>query len=622
MKNCKVKRCVMTIFIRGLGVGVVRVGVLWLVLASWFALVADAKGPKKKDVDLYRSLIELDSKTLLDGGHEYYERGANDTALIYYSIVCGKYDRALPIEERRLVAESYNAGGTIHYYYCNYRKALEMYIKGLEICDEIGYGKCEAKILNNIGNVYFAFQDYENANVYYQRSYEGFKRMGDDDYAVMALSNLTSVSCCLKLNERAMGYIREARRLNVGGNVENAYAVFTSLGSIHTDMGGYDSALFYFHKTLRLLEGNGRHDNERWCSSLYNIADAHKSLRNYDSAIYYLESSNDVASRYGMDKIVANNYSSLSEVYELRGDYRRSLSYKSKYLRMYDSIFNVTEYGKIKEMPFLYEIDKIDRQMVQMGVEREINDSRMRMQRMILCVVLAGLFVILTLLIVVYGQKSKVSQMYRDLFNRNMDIVNSEEYNKNLRLKYEGIIDLKNEELDRLRATAKGVKVEGFNVKGGGRMEENSVPPTVSCLSTSESSFQPSEGRVKYQSSSLTDEQKQQLKNTIEGIMERKELFSDVDFSLDKLAEMIGSNTRYTSQIINEFYGKNFNSFINEHRIKEARKLLADPGFRNYTIEAISLKVGFRSKASFNITFKKLTGLIPSDYQKMAINSR
>lgn len=105
--------------------------------------------------------------------------------------------------------------------------------------------------------------------------------------------------------------------------------------------------------------------------------------------------------------------------------------------------------------------------------------------------------------------------------------------------------------------------------------------------------------------------------------MENKYEICDCDFSLDKLATLIGSNSRYVSQIINDTYGKNFRTYINEYRIKEAQlRLMNTAVYGNYTIKAIAESVGYKSHANFIIIFKKITGIAPSMYQKMAMEEK
>lgn len=101
--------------------------------------------------------------------------------------------------------------------------------------------------------------------------------------------------------------------------------------------------------------------------------------------------------------------------------------------------------------------------------------------------------------------------------------------------------------------------------------------------------------------------------------MENTEEFCNPEFSLDSLAQKVGSNRAYVSQAINEVFGKNFSSFVSPYRIHLACARFKDSdGYGHYTLRAIAESVGFKSYTSFVNTFKKVTGLAPSVYQKMA----
>lgn len=117
----------------------------------------------------------------------------------------------------------------------------------------------------------------------------------------------------------------------------------------------------------------------------------------------------------------------------------------------------------------------------------------------------------------------------------------------------------------------------------------------------------------------LTDEQHTKLLKDIRLVMEETDEFCHADFNIDKLASLIGSNSRYVSAVINEDYGKNFRTFLNEYRIKEAMRRLTDTeNYGNYTIKAVSEGVGYKSQANFISVFTKVTGMKPSIFQKIS----
>lgn len=124
-------------------------------------------------------------------------------------------------------------------------------------------------------------------------------------------------------------------------------------------------------------------------------------------------------------------------------------------------------------------------------------------------------------------------------------------------------------------------------------------------------------GGKKYQSSTLDEDEKVVITERIFKLFEDSEEYLSTDFNLNKLADLVGSNYKNVSQVINENFKKNFNTLLNEYRIKEACRRMGDLArYGNYTIEAIGESVGFGSRSTFISTFKKITGLTPSEYQR------
>ena len=114
--------------------------------------------------------------------------------------------------------------------------------------------------------------------------------------------------------------------------------------------------------------------------------------------------------------------------------------------------------------------------------------------------------------------------------------------------------------------------------------------------------------------------EQRELLRAIGNVMEDTLEFCNPDFTLEKMAALVQSKPRYVSQVINESYGKTFNRFVNEYRIKEARIRLADRTgqYAHFTVKAIAQSLGFKSNTNFNALFKELTGITPSMYQDMA----
>jgi AraC-like DNA-binding protein len=71
-------------------------------------------------------------------------------------------------------------------------------------------------------------------------------------------------------------------------------------------------------------------------------------------------------------------------------------------------------------------------------------------------------------------------------------------------------------------------------------------------------------------------------------------------------------------RLINQRLGyRNFNVFVNEHRIAEAKAALADPTQAEVPVITIAMDAGFQSLGPFNRAFKADTGVTPTEYRRL-----
>jgi AraC-like DNA-binding protein len=123
----------------------------------------------------------------------------------------------------------------------------------------------------------------------------------------------------------------------------------------------------------------------------------------------------------------------------------------------------------------------------------------------------------------------------------------------------------------------------------------------------------------KYARSGLKEKQAKEYLAKLILYVEKNKPYLDRDLNIQELSVMTKIPRHYITQILNEYYGKNFFTFINEYRVKEVIERFSDPKFRNYNILSIALDAGFNSKAAFNPIFKSITGLTPSEYRDKTI---
>lgn len=99
----------------------------------------------------------------------------------------------------------------------------------------------------------------------------------------------------------------------------------------------------------------------------------------------------------------------------------------------------------------------------------------------------------------------------------------------------------------------------------------------------------------------------------VDRLMRERKLYRDPNLTLDRLARRAGIPARQISAAVNRVHGRNVSQVVNEYRVEEARRLLAETAA---PVTEILFEAGFQTKSNFNREFLRVTGQSPSDYRR------
>ncbi len=112
--------------------------------------------------------------------------------------------------------------------------------------------------------------------------------------------------------------------------------------------------------------------------------------------------------------------------------------------------------------------------------------------------------------------------------------------------------------------------------------------------------------------SKFEEDSQNEIVNQIKTLIVDEKLYLNPHLKIKNFAKRLHLPEKELSILINDVLGKNFTSFVNEFRVKEACKLLKNNDLK---ISDISSEVGFYSRSAFNTAFKEVTGLTPTEYR-------
>ena len=84
------------------------------------------------------------------------------------------------------------------------------------------------------------------------------------------------------------------------------------------------------------------------------------------------------------------------------------------------------------------------------------------------------------------------------------------------------------------------------------------------------------------------------------------------DISINDVSEYVGLSYSHVRKIFKEEIGENIIEYINDIRINEAKKLLAN---MDINIKDIAMNLGYNNVQSFTRFFKKNEGITPGEYR-------
>lgn len=550
-------------------------------------------GQEKKYVKIFESFRNMPNDKLIEVAESYFTRNILDSALVCYTIVYNDYDVKAGIKDKKLFAQAYNRAGNIHYTMYNYVRAQDMYLRSLEICEECGYNEYISRIYNNLGNIYASFSDYQRGKSYYEKALEQSIKYKDSANTLVVLDNL--IGTCSNLRDGRLTYHYIDMSDSIHGSEGVSLIGITARGMVALDEGDFKNAFIYTKKACRVADSLKMAPKFK-CTAYNNLSSVFSDTQQYDSAMYYLFESEKIAKANRLLDMQSYIYRELAGI----GNQLKNKKIASRYDELHrvieDSILSNKGYRSIKDVEFLFEMNRLDKQIAVMKTEQLVKDVQLSQQKLVIIVVSSVLLLIVVFSFITYKQKRKLQISYKDILDKNIEIVASEKQAKQRYLKYERLLQEKDEYIAKV-VQDKPVQTE---------VQETPVPVNAG----------------KYQNSPLSDKQRADLINAINHVMENTLEFCNAEFTLEKMAELVDSKTKYVSQVINETYGKNFNRYINEYRIKEARRRLTDlDEYGQYTLKAISQSVGFKSSSNFNLLFKEITGITPSMYQNLILNT-
>ncbi|MBB5439289.1 AraC-like DNA-binding protein [Pedobacter sp. AK017] len=103
----------------------------------------------------------------------------------------------------------------------------------------------------------------------------------------------------------------------------------------------------------------------------------------------------------------------------------------------------------------------------------------------------------------------------------------------------------------------------------------------------------------------------------LETYMQKEAPFRQQGFVINELALALKMPLHHLSYVLNNHYKQRFTDFINSFRIDYVKMRMESGDWRSLTLEGLAKESGFSSRSTFSVSFKKFTGVTPSQYLQL-----
>jgi len=519
-------------------------------------LIYQQVGPMFLKVDDTISAI----KCFLNNGVTHYFNGSFDSSINYYNkaeqLLNNKTDATLKAKVYNNLGLTYKAKGNYKLSIINFQKVINLF----------GHRKTDISIANaylNIGTLYWEQKNSEMALKYFNKALDVFDSLKKQNDIASVYNNIALIYNSLNDTTLALNYYDKASELYAENNNTKGLAITLSNKAALLDKYGFKKdAELLFLESLELFE-DAKYNLGIFTNQL-NLSQLYSEFGNQKKALSYALKSLSIRNQNYPLVYTSQAYRILANTYSELGNYKLSNDYFKKYIQIKDSVYTLENSTAIADIQAKYENEKAEAQL-------EIFEQQIEIQNLELVakekrVVFIGIILLLSIIlgavfIRLYLQKRK---SYLLLVEQNVKLTE---------------MDLEKEML-----------CKEYKQNIAEKPTENKVADVI-------------------QNNNID------LLNRLIQLMEEEKPYLQEQIQINDIVKLLSTNRNYLSQVINDHFGTNFNNFVNEYRVKEARKMILKSDYQQFTIEAIGQMVGFHSKASFNTAFKKFTGVTPSFFR-------
>ena len=298
-----------------------------------------------------------------------------------------------------------------------------------------------ARDYNNIGNDYYELGEYDDSFFYFTQSHRVATAVKDTFRMLVAYHNVGRVFKELGQYERALDHLNLAKKMSEKQKDDEGIAyAFDEIGDVQLRKNEYDSALLTLTRaldltrklhvnslepkvhsklaTIYLAKGDFKNARAHYDSAYtlnartkdkFGVAEVelgrgivYTKEGDFTQALSKIENSLAVAKELNARVLEIKCFNQLSILWEMKGDYKKSLEYYKQFKLLEDTLFSQEMQGKLLRDQLRFETESRDSRIAYLSQQQRDQNNELKKQEFVRNILVVVMALSVILLITVY----------------------------------------------------------------------------------------------------------------------------------------------------------------------------------------------------------------------------
>ena len=294
------------------------------------------------------------------------------------------YEKSIETTDTVLVFNSLYYMGFSNQRMGNMEKAIDYNMRAYEVSQSLQRLDLQSSILNNIGNVYMVNDEDSVAAVYFEKSIEIEKNLGDSRRSQLAvrLGNVSTAYMKLGRCEDAISAAEEGLRIDKEIGRPNKIAIrLNQLGDVYMACGRHQEAIQCEREAYSYFEKAG--SKYGMSIVLHSLGKMYEQDCNIDSALFNFHKSLECAEIIDNKLLIQEISKSLYNIYKDTNP-RLAVDYYEQYVNIKDSIFNEKNQKMLNDFQVRYSTREKDLEIELYKRDNQYHENVLRLTMLLI----------------------------------------------------------------------------------------------------------------------------------------------------------------------------------------------------------------------------------------------